>query len=507
MHLLTVLISTVCLVQAAAFDNTRYDNLAVYWGQNSYGAVNAGDTANGQKTLSYYCQDNTIDVIPLAFVNVFFGIGGAPSMNLANTCNPTDNATFPSTALPDCSSLASDIKECQSIGKIITLSLGGATGSVGFTDDSQAESFAQTLWDDYFEGSSSTRPFGDAILDGIDLDIESGSSSYATFLSKFRSLSGNASKKYYVSSAPQCVFPDSALGATLNASDFDMVYVQFYNNPCGLQHFNTSSDWDFGLWDNWARQTSINKDVKIYVGAPASSSAAGSGYQDISSLSAIAVQMRNNFPSFGGIMLWDASEAYANNRYDQAIKEVLVAAGGTGFTYAACSAPDYASGTAYQAGSQVSYDGYIWQANYDASSTPTNDPNSEWSAISACAGGQSVSPSSTNTPTSSITPNTRSTSTRSSFTSITTSSSGVTRPSSSSSSNRHCSLVSMTTGISASPTANSGSCAGVAAWSNGIAYTAGQRVVFDNHLYTAKYWTENDTPGGKVKFYAALRQF
>jgi len=48
----------------------------------------------------------------------------------------------------------------------------------------------------------------------------------------------------------------------------------------------------------------------------------------------------------------------ANNRYDQAIKKVLVAAGGTGFTYAACSAPEYAAGTAYQAGSQVSYDKY-----------------------------------------------------------------------------------------------------------------------------------------------------
>src|SRR5882762_9393608 len=101
------------------------------------------------------------------------------------TCNPTDNATFPGTAMPDCSVMASEIKTCQSNGKIITLSLGGATGAVGFTSDSQATTFAQTLWDNYFEGSSSTRPFGDAVLDGIDLDIEGGSSSYAAFLTKF----------------------------------------------------------------------------------------------------------------------------------------------------------------------------------------------------------------------------------------------------------------------------------------------------------------------------------
>lgn len=75
-------------------------------------------------------------------------------------------------------------------------------------------------------------------------------------------------------------------------------------------------------------------------------------------------------------MLWDASQAYgksqtllpvdvfmivfspiANNRYDLAIKNALAAAGGTGFTYPACSAPAYVSGQGYSGGSQVSYGG------------------------------------------------------------------------------------------------------------------------------------------------------
>ena len=62
--------------------------------------------------------------------------------------------------------------------------------------------------------------------------------------------------------------------------------------------------------DNWARAISLNKNVKIFVGAPASSTAAGTGYQSISTLSSIAVKMRTSFPSFGGVMLWDASQAY-----------------------------------------------------------------------------------------------------------------------------------------------------------------------------------------------------
>lgn len=113
------------------------------------------------------------------------------------------------------------------------------------------------------------------------------------------------------------------------------------------------------------------------MGAPASSTAAGSGYVPIGDLNNIAVQMRESFPSFGGVMLWDASQAYgtsercllfhrlipciANNRYDLAIKQALSATGSTGFTYPACSAAAYVSGQAYTAGEQVSYQGYIWK--------------------------------------------------------------------------------------------------------------------------------------------------
>ena len=71
----------------AGFDGSKTNNVAVYWGQNSYGAVNSADTANWQKTLAYYCQDSTIDVIPIAFVDVFSSTGGLPQINLANTCN------------------------------------------------------------------------------------------------------------------------------------------------------------------------------------------------------------------------------------------------------------------------------------------------------------------------------------------------------------------------------------------------------------------------------------
>ncbi|KIJ68668.1 carbohydrate-binding module family 5 protein [Hydnomerulius pinastri MD-312] len=473
-------IASIYLGGVAAYDNSYYDNVcrgvrsisgnvfhiltddSSYWGQNSYGATHT-DTTYFQQPISYYCQDDAIDALPVAFVDTFFGTGGMPVLNLANTCNPTDNTTFTGTDLVNCSSLASDIEYCQAQGKIVTISLGGAGGSIGFQNDTQAQTFAQTIWDLFLGGSSTMRPFGTAVLDGVDLDIEGGASTgYAAFVTEIRSLASGASKEYYVTGAPQCPFPDAYLGSVIDQVGFDAIYVQFYNNVCGLQNYDVVSDWDFGVWDIWAQQTSPNPDVKIYIGAPASSTAAGTGYIPIGNLSSIAVQMRESFPSFGGVMLWDASQAYANDRYDLAIKDALMATGSTGFTYPACSAPAFVAGQAYTGGEQVSYGGYIWEADYWTDSTPSGSSSSDWSAMSACEG---ASTTPTTTTTASTTAATTATST--------------------------------STTASATATAT-GTCSGVAAWATGVVYTAGDQVTYNGDLWTAKYWTENDTPGGSA---------
>jgi chitinase len=75
---------------------------------------------------------------------------------------------FPGTDLPDCAFLASDINACQAKGKIVTLSIAGAFSDVALASDSQAEQFADTIWNLFLGGSSTMRPFGDAILDGYD---------------------------------------------------------------------------------------------------------------------------------------------------------------------------------------------------------------------------------------------------------------------------------------------------------------------------------------------------
>jgi len=127
-----------------------------------------------------------------------------------------------------------DIKTCQANGKKILLSLGGAAGSYGFTSDSQAETFADELWNLFGGGTSSTRPFDDAIIDGFDLDIEGGSSTgYTAFITRMRThYTADTSKSYYISTAPQCPIPDAYLNTVLTTTHVDFIFVQFYNNYC-----------------------------------------------------------------------------------------------------------------------------------------------------------------------------------------------------------------------------------------------------------------------------------
>ncbi|KAJ6507000.1 glycoside hydrolase superfamily [Mycena sanguinolenta] len=292
------------VTQVIGYNATCSDNLVVYWGQNSYGATNPNDTANWQQTISNYCQ----------------------------ICS-TASGAFPGTNLADCQFLAAGIEACQAMGKLVTISLGGQNSST-LSSDAEGIAFATTIWNLFLGGSSSTRPFGSVVLDGVDLDIEVGApTGYAAFANQIRALSAGASKRYYITAAPQCPFPDAHIGSALNAARFDAVYVQKLNAlltcpiiESGVTDADNPEDWDFSTWDKWATTVSPNPDVKVFIGAPASPNGNAS-YVNATTLGAIALQTRAEFTSFGGIMLWDASQAYANERFDIQIKNIIAADG------------------------------------------------------------------------------------------------------------------------------------------------------------------------------------
>ncbi|KAL9539397.1 hypothetical protein MBANPS3_010287 [Mucor bainieri] len=273
-------------------------SVVTYWGQNSKGS------ADSQKNLASYCDGNS-DVLIMSFV-LDFSDGSLPLLNLANGCN---GPAFSGTELLECTTVAADIKTCQDKGKTILMSLGGANGVYGFANDADAESFADTLWNIFGAGESDTRPFGDAIIDGFDLDIEGGGSTgYVAMIKRLRKhFATDSSKDYYITGAPQCPYPDAMLGTVLDAVEFDAVNVQFYNNYCSA----TSSSFNFDTWNAWAK-SSPNSDVKIFLGVPGSSTAAGSGYVAFDSLEPIVKELQSTYSNFGGVTLWDASASYDN---------------------------------------------------------------------------------------------------------------------------------------------------------------------------------------------------
>jgi len=311
----------------AGFNPNSDTNVAVYWGQNSYGQSSG---SLEQQRLSYYCSNTDIDVIILAFLTVINGPGGAPEINFANSGN--DCSTFSGTALLDCPTIAADITTCQSTyGKTILLSIGGATYSEGgFTSSSAAVTGANLIWDTFGpqqSGSTALRPFGSAAVNGFDFDFEATVTNMVPFATQLRSLMSSAGGAYYLSAAPQCPYPDAADNELLSSTvPFDFINVQFYNNYCGLQSFvagsSTQNNFNFGTWDTWASTVSANKNVKVLLGVPGNTGAAGSGYVSASTLGAI-VQYCKQFGSFGGVMVWDASQIYANSGYLAAIYSAL----------------------------------------------------------------------------------------------------------------------------------------------------------------------------------------
>lgn len=299
-----VLFSQLFSVAAGASLSTRThvnnkravsEDLVLYWGQASAGS---------EESLEYYCANTPGSIYIISFISSFGG-SNELTMNIAGY-----NDYFSGTGLLNAPSLGAEIEACQSLGKKVLISLGGADGTYGFTSDTDAENVAQELWDYLGGGSSTTRPFGDAKLDGFDIDAENNidTTEYAAFVNKLRELyATDTSKTYYVSAAPQCPYPDASVGYALENSYFDFINIQFYNNYCSL----SGSYFNLDTWQTYATTVSKNPNIGLMVGLAGSSSAAGSGYVTPSEISSKWSEI-SSYANFGGFMVWDASQANDN---------------------------------------------------------------------------------------------------------------------------------------------------------------------------------------------------
>lgn len=159
------------------------------------------------------------------------------------------------------------------------LSLGGASAFSSFASADAASQAGQYLWNAYGGGSGVTRPLGNNIMDGFDLDIESNPGGnnifYASLVNTLRSnFASDPAHKYVITGAPQCPIPEPNMGDIISNSQFDYLWIQFYNNndyapdPCSLG-LPGDAPFNYNNWTSYIANTP-SKNAKLFVGVPVS---------------------------------------------------------------------------------------------------------------------------------------------------------------------------------------------------------------------------------------------
>ncbi|XP_039137428.1 acidic endochitinase-like [Dioscorea cayenensis subsp. rotundata] len=256
--------------------NAGITKITTYWGRN-----------RDEGSLAETCSTGNYDIVIIGFL-IAFGNFQTPVINLAGHCDPSYYG--------GCFSISNDIRACQNQGIKVFLSLGGAAGSYTLVSTEDAQLLADYLWNNFLGGSSSSRPLGDAVLDGIDFDIEDGTSEHWDELAQMLSQYSQEEQKVYLSAAPQCVYPDERMEKALSTGLFDYVWVQFYNNP--LCHY-------FFWLNSWNQWTSSVTATSFFVGLPASPEAAESGYLPPKTLISQVLPFIMDSDEYGGVMLWN----------------------------------------------------------------------------------------------------------------------------------------------------------------------------------------------------------
>ncbi|KAI1151054.1 glycoside hydrolase superfamily [Nemania diffusa] len=338
----SLLITALFGFVSATFDIKSKNNVAVYYGQGP-----------NQKRLTTYCQDPTIDIIILSFVYLFPEQGnGYPGLNYGNQCSAEaySGPGFKGVKDPSkdfllkCPNLQEDLYICrQTSDKKIFMSIGGDNPDYNVNGATNGTSFANQLWGmfgprqdawtslnkprpfDYTNTTSGNLTINEFNVDGFDLDIEhpslDSSAGYKALVKRLRTLYATVSDKtHYLTASPQCVVPDPNLTDTLLATQFDMLFVQFYNtkacsargwitgNPTYVPGgaFNTSG-LTFDSWVTWLNSTTYSRGAPIFLTLPGSNAAASTGaYVSVAETKLIASAYYCR-ASFAGIAVWDAT--------------------------------------------------------------------------------------------------------------------------------------------------------------------------------------------------------
>ena len=276
----------------------------------------------------------------MTVINAFPSVVGSyPGSNHANACGSEvyydpvlkkDSKLYSS-----CPGVGDAITACQKSGKKVMLSLGGGWPTDYYLPSPEVATWtAQFLIGAYgpptaaWKAAGRPRPFGDAVVDGFDLDLEAQTYDMPSpeYIYKNYDVFGKyvkSNSKMLLSAAPQCVVPDVRISPVLKAVPFDFIFTQFYNTRIcsAAQAVQDIKDKKTGTFtfDKWISEikASANPNLKFYIGLAAGPDGLPTHKEDYltpEDANILITKYKGN-TNFGGVMLWEASVSVRNPTY------------------------------------------------------------------------------------------------------------------------------------------------------------------------------------------------
>ncbi|GAA2613209.1 chitinase [Paractinoplanes durhamensis] len=289
--------------------------LTGYW-QNFY---------NGAAALKLAAVPTSYDLIAVAFADAS-GTPGAVTFTL-------DSGLAAQVGGYTDAQFKADIATLHSRGKKVIISVGGEKGTVSVADSTAATNFANSVY-------TLMTTYG---FDGVDIDLENGLNS--TYMaSALRSLRAKAGANLIITMAPQTIDMQSTgssyFALALSIKDIlTVVHTQYYNSGAmlGCDQMNAYSPGNVNFLTALAciqTQNGLRPD-QVALGLPASTSAAGGGYQSPANVNAAldclargtncgSFKPPATYPGIRGAMTWSINWDVTNgNSFANTVKPHL----------------------------------------------------------------------------------------------------------------------------------------------------------------------------------------
>ncbi|KAE8775553.1 xylanase inhibitor protein 1-like [Hordeum vulgare] len=243
-----VLAALLALSYLAATATAGDHGLTVFWGRNQ-----------DEGSLREACDTGIYNTVIISFYSVF-GHGRYWG----------DLSGHPLYAI------GADIKHCRAKGIVVLLSIGGGGTQYSLPSSQSAADVADNLWNAHLGGGRPGvfRPFGDAVVDGIDFFIDQGAPDHYDELA--RRLSGY--NRHYrgapgvrLTATPRCVCPDWRVQRALDTGLFERIHLRFFGEDrCSYNRVHKD-----GVMAQWTKWTARYPRSKVYIGLPAGGERAG----------------------------------------------------------------------------------------------------------------------------------------------------------------------------------------------------------------------------------------